>query len=1374
MGWYGLKKDTPIIRRYAHNTTPEGAGSENVLYELYPPIFTIKKLRNDSAGFSLESMQQNTQKAPRLLASRNGLFQDFLKEAKQQAGIDMKTKVKLWRIIENLPADDGKDGGRSGILTPATSRSGSPAAGPSTISQPLIIDVNTFTSMAEGTQREMVDVKDETNNPAYNGHLKLDTVGLGQDMVLILEEQVGGPAGGEFVSDSVRATAAKNGVSLGPAKTGYGKQLTTKSATSSRPNSPAPGPITRGRTRRDGRTRGSVGLSNLGNTCYMNSGLQCIRSVEELTVYFLSDMYKNEINSDNPLGHGGAIAKTYASLLHSIFDDTATTSFTPRNFKNTLGRFAPTFSGYGQQDSQEFLSFLVDGIHEDLNRIHKKPYVENPDSDDNTHKDPEAIRALGEKFRQNHRARNDSVAMDLFNGFYKNTMICPECSKVSITFDPYSLLTLQLPIEQTWQHVITFAPLHRHPIQIAIDIDKNASFRQLKEYIAKRFPGVNPKQLMAAEVYSHKFYKTFEDNAVISENNIQAKDEIMFYELESIPTNYPPPKKQQNKYRSMVNWNQSDDDELPSSFDSPLADRMLVPVFHRHPTKGVILWPSFVIINRDEAKDIYEIHRKVIGQVAQMTTKDIFEDRFAALGSSNDSEPVITTDEDASSTPDSNVKANSVEGDESLVDVTMTENVAEAVADDTTSTASGQQSIHPALKSGEHLPIALDELFTMKYSKSNGKEMIQTGWSSVDIHKEYFTLKSRHPSSRRSSIQSNESFQSTRSTASEQSDQAQFSHADSSFHAGSESEEELPPVESLGRQPKDFRQNRRAGKSKRARGLKTYSAKGKGVRREASEAPTDIDDGAGPDAPLIRFGEAIICDWKPDQFDSLFGGQDAKDTFRGVDTWSQLKLLPDAELDAKKAKRAARKKSGISLADCFAETAKSEVLSEENAWYCNRCKELRRADKKLEIWTLPDILVIHLKRFSAHRSFRDKIDVVVDFPIEGLELKDWVGLPEDKETVYDLFAVDNHYGGLGGGHYTAFAQNFYDGKWYEYNGKLRLLRLLVLFITDEKLLDSQVSTRNNPQSVITSAAYLLFYRRRSSTPLGPEPLQKLVLDWRNPTNEEASESSGQQSSTTRTSEDASRSDSPAGNGKGAHGSSPNGSSSASLARAAAGLGAGADRQRGGGLGAERTREGQALGPAMMNEDEDLPPYEEDEGIGGMGPLGGRGNLVMQQWHNPQPTWSFEPTDEIDLDAVGTPGDADSTKAAGGDSQFGDAGSEYGQESRMMEDFGDETHERSLVDVYGHPEDADLSVFATRAAAGMPSPMSAAAMGSDMEYADDSIGLGDDEDQLDEVDIVRSVEREIEPGPVMEISVPMEGSEKKTARDDDEVVEVRVG
>ncbi len=73
--------------------------------------------------------------------------------------------------------------------------------------------------------------------------------------------------------------------------------------------------------------------------------------------------------------------------------------------------------------------------------------------------------------------------------------------------------------------------------------------------------------------------------------------------------------------------------------------------------------------------------------------------------------------------------------------------------------------------------------------------------------------------------------------------------------------------------------------------------------------------------------------------------------------------------------------------------------------------------------------------------------------------------------IYDLYAVDNHFGGLGGGHYTAFAKSPADGKWYEFD-------------------DSSVRPVANPETVKSSSAYLLFYRRRTTRPIGGKSRQK--------------------------------------------------------------------------------------------------------------------------------------------------------------------------------------------------------------------------------------------------------------------------------------------
>lgn len=291
INWYGIAKGSSIITRYCHNTSTSETVS-NLQYELHPPVFTLLKLPDTSGGITKKTLEEKNASPIKVLASRHELFQDFLRRVKALAGIELKTKVRVWRILGGLGGD-----AQAGLITPAQSRSNSPA--PNAIAQvdaekELVLDVNSFAELQLGSQREIIDAKDETANEKYNGHSTLDIVGLRQDEVIVLEEQIGGPAGGEWVSDAPARQAKANGVPISITKSGattVKDTLKPKSSNGGR-TSPTPGTggmMTRGRAQKNRRTRGMTGLNNLGNTCYMNSALQCIRSIEELTQYFLRE-----------------------------------------------------------------------------------------------------------------------------------------------------------------------------------------------------------------------------------------------------------------------------------------------------------------------------------------------------------------------------------------------------------------------------------------------------------------------------------------------------------------------------------------------------------------------------------------------------------------------------------------------------------------------------------------------------------------------------------------------------------------------------------------------------------------------------------------------------------------------------------------------------------------------------------------------------------------------------------------------------------------------------------------------------------------------------------------------------------------------------
>lgn len=147
----------------------------------------------------------------------------------------------------------------------------------------------------------------------------------------------------------------------------------------------------------------------------------------------------------------GKFAKAYAGLLNDMWmGNDARCS--PHDLKRTLGSRIQRFSGYGQQDSAELVNYVLDLLHEDLNRVTKKPYVEISD-DVEGRVDTDVAKEYWDGFL----ARNQSIIVDLMYGQLKSTVTCLTCNRVALAFDPF--LSVCLPITQQRVIEVAFIPM---------------------------------------------------------------------------------------------------------------------------------------------------------------------------------------------------------------------------------------------------------------------------------------------------------------------------------------------------------------------------------------------------------------------------------------------------------------------------------------------------------------------------------------------------------------------------------------------------------------------------------------------------------------------------------------------------------------------------------------------------------------------------------------------------------------------------------------------------------------------------------------------------------------------------------------------------
>uniref|UniRef100_A0A667XQ14 ubiquitinyl hydrolase 1 n=1 Tax=Myripristis murdjan TaxID=586833 RepID=A0A667XQ14_9TELE len=632
------------------------------------------------------------------------------------------------------------------------------------------------------------------------------------------------------------------------------------------------------------------------------TGPHCLSNTPPLTEYFLRSSYLEELNFTNPLGMKGEIAEAYADVIKQMWSGRHY-SVVPRIFKTKVGHFASQFLGYQQHDSQELLSFLLDGLHEDLNRVKNKEYIELRDADGRPDQE------VAEEAWRNHRRRNDSVIVDTFHGLFKSTLVCPECRKVSVTFDPFCYLSVPLPVSKDRVMEVFFVSLdpNAKPVQHRVVVPKAGKVSDLCAALSE-MTSIPASQMVVADVFNHRFYKIY--NADESLSCILDRDDIFVYEL------------------SVLGEEEQEEEVLLALY---LRERSHYRDYGSGSNSyGTSLFGHPLLLN---------LPRRSCTREALYT---LFLQRLARYVQPPDPSEEVEEEEEEEE-----------EGEAAAA--------AAACKTQTNGISDGNVPSHGKL-----------------------------------------------PWQRRNAC------------AEEEEEQKEEAAACS---PGSLEGAEQPAKR------KTCRKKRKC--------LFTIQAVN-------SNGTTERGMGEGGSAVSFSSQPYVAIDWDPDMKKRFYNENEAE------------KYVKHGSMEVP------QQQTTVQLQECIELFTTVETLEEENPWYCPVCKKHQLATKKLDLWSLPEVLIIHLKRFSYTKFSREKLDSIVDFPLRDLDFSGCLlrknltnGEPPSR---YDLIAVSNHYGGLRDGHYTSYARNKDNGQWYYFD-------------------DSKVTYAREEQ-IVTNAAYLLFYHRQ--------------------------------------------------------------------------------------------------------------------------------------------------------------------------------------------------------------------------------------------------------------------------------------------------------
>ncbi|KAJ3441396.1 ubiquitin carboxyl-terminal hydrolase [Anaeramoeba flamelloides] len=837
---------------------------------------------------------------------------------------------------------------------------------------------------------------------------------------------------------------------------------------------------------------GLTGLRNLGNTCFMNSGLQCLLNLSIFREYFLNSKWEKEINRKNPIGMKGNLALAFAKLIQEYWGG-KTDLINPSKLKSVIGKFATQFMGFSQQDSQELISFLLDGLHEDLNRIIDKPYVEEVDG--TNCKD---IGKLAQQSWQNYKKRNDSFIVDHFQGLLLNKLNCPMCGMDSFKLDPLMYLTVPLPSSLDFKFTIMVIPPDRNTQNIKKYHVISKIANGLKGIIEELSSLCNYPQenLYLAELYQNRVYQIILNNNPLP--RITNNDTIVAYVIESLEIE----KKCQNKFsnikendNNMETDNENDNGkEDHSNRENDIKNENKDKVngndkeSHNEQTKKEDKDNE----NDKNKKDENNKHEneKHFNDNQNREKNDQNENDQNKENHNNGENDIQNENKDKTNEKDKqNQKGQTKEEDNDNDDNESTnnndhENKNDSNEKNQTNNGFGDKDKNeneddkedenkkeneskikkPEKQKQFLIPIHYYKLKKMNSVKFGVPELIKLPEIELD-YKEIRKICKKYilkiiPNLKELILKIVD-------------ENPKYIKSENENENGDGDDNDNENEGGNGNENENHSNKNKKDKDEKKDKEQKFKAKMEDIIIQFGFQPEKI-------FPIFRI---VLCEkYKYNRLSIKLLNEESKIKIdnNGMKIGIRLnpllfEIIPDFEkqfsiiedhdsfIKYQQKKLLSKTTKITTLKDCLNSFQVEEKLSPNNKWYCPNCKKFVRALKKLEIWELPEILIIQLKRFSQGPFIRRKISRIVDLPMV-LDMYDMISKRnknklEPKKYIYELCSISNHYGGVFGGHYTAYAKNDTTSNWYHYD-------------------DSTVTKMDKNQPIVTSAAYVLFYKRK--------------------------------------------------------------------------------------------------------------------------------------------------------------------------------------------------------------------------------------------------------------------------------------------------------